>query len=128
MKSSSLLAPRALRRDSTTRSPQGPALKSALRSLQKLLTRRVSWLIISHVTPALTSPKRPVRLALLIFSPFMPVIFLSPRSPGVSSNPYGITGTLNDDRDDVGVNYKRKKLEQLPVQQIQNTRLKPRLS
>jgi len=55
----------------------------------------------------------------------MPVLFLSSRSPGVPSNPYGVTGTLNDDRDDVRVNYKREKLEQLPVQQIQNTRLKP---
>jgi len=32
---------------------------------------------------------------------------------------------LNDDRDDVRVNYRREKLEQLPVQQIQNARLKP---
>ena len=64
------------------------------------------------------SPMRPARLALLIFSPFMPVLFHSSRSPGVPINPYGITGTLSNDRDDVRVNYKREKLEQLPVQQI----------
>ena len=32
---------------------------------------------------------------------------------------------LNDDRDGVRVNYRYKKLEQLPVQQMQNVRLKP---
>jgi len=62
---------------------------------------------------------------LLIFSPFMPVLYLSSRSPGISSNLYVVTGTLNDDRDDVYVNYRREKLEQLPVQQIRNARLKP---
>ena len=41
----------------------------------------------------------------------MPILFLSSRSPGVPSNPYDVTGTLNDDRDDVRVNYKREKLE-----------------
>ena len=39
--SSSLPAPRALGRGSTARSPWGPALKSALRSLLMRLTRRV---------------------------------------------------------------------------------------
>jgi len=68
---------------------------------------------------------RPARLALLIFSPFVPVLFLSSRSPGVPSNPYDVTGTMNDDRDDVCVNYRRDKLKQLPVQQIQNASLKP---
>ena len=43
---------------------------------------------------------------------------------GVPINPYDVTGTLSDDRDDVRVNYKREKLEQLPVQQIQNASLK----
>ena len=47
------------------------------------------------------------RLALLIFSLFMPILFLSFRLPGVLSNPYDITRTLNDDRDDVCVNYRR---------------------
>ena len=68
---------------------------------------------------------RLARLTLLIFSPFMPILFLSSRLPGVPSNPYGVTGTLNVDRDDVRVNYRRKKLEQLSVQQIHNTRLMP---
>jgi len=54
---------------------------------------------------------RPEKLALLIFSPFMPVLFHSSRSPGVPINPYGITGTLSDDRDDVRVNYRREKLK-----------------
>ena len=89
------------RRDSTARSPWGPALKSALRSLQMRLIRRVPWQTTSHVTTALTSPMGPTRLALLIFSPFMPVLFLSFRLPGVPSNLYGVTGTLNVDRDDV---------------------------
>ena len=48
---------------------------------------------------------------MLIFSPFMPVLFLSSRLPGVLSNPYGVTGMLNVDRDDVRVNYRRKKLK-----------------
>ena len=68
---------------------------------------------------------RPVRLALLIFSPFMPVLFLSSRLPGVPNNPYGVIGTLNIDRDDARVNYRRKKLEQLSIWQIQNARFKP---
>ena len=55
----------------------------------------------------------------------MPVLFLSSRSPGVPINPYGVTGTLSDDRDDVRVNCRRKKLEQLPVQHMQNASLKP---
>ena len=62
---------------------------------------------------------------MLIFNPFMPILFLSFRLPGVSSNPYGVTGTLNVDRDDARVNYRRKKLEQPFVQQIHNVRLKP---
>ena len=45
--------------------------------------------------------------------------------PQFQVNPYGVTETLNVDRDDVRVNYKREKLEQLPVQQIQNASLKP---
>ena len=53
----------------------------------------------------------------LIFSPFMPVLFLSSRSPGVPINPYGVTGMLSDDRDGVRVNYRREKLEQLSAQQ-----------
>jgi len=125
MKSSSLLALRALGRDGTERSLWGLALKSALRSLQMRLTRRVPWLTISHVTPVSTSPTRPARLVLLIFSPFMPVLFLSSRLPGVPNNPYGVIGTLNVDRDDARINYRRKKLEQSTVQQIQNARLKP---
>jgi len=68
---------------------------------------------------------RLARLTLLIFSPFMPVLFLSSRSPGVPINPYGVTRTLSDDRDDACINYRREKLEQLPVQQIQNASLKP---
>jgi len=118
MKSSSLLVPKILRRGSTTKSPQEPTLKSALRSLQMRLTRRVSRLIISHVTPASTSPMGPAWSALLIFSPFMLVLFLSSRLPGVPSNRYGVTVTLNVDRDDARVNYRHKKLEQSSVQQI----------
>ena len=87
--------------------------------------RLITWLTTSHVTPASTSPTRPARLALLIFSPFMPILFLNSRLPGVPSNPYGVTGMLNVDRDDARVNYRRKKLEQPSVQQIQNARLKP---
>ena len=56
------------------------------------------------------------KVDLLMFSPFMPVPFLSSRSPGVPINPYGVTGTLSDDRDDVRVNFRREKLEQLSVQ------------
>ena len=125
MKSSSLPALRALGRGGTARSPRGPALKFALRSLQTRLTRRVPWLTTSHVTPVSTSPTRPARLALLIFNPFMPILFLNSRLLGVPSNPYGVTGTLNVDRDDARVNYRRKKLEQPTVQQIQNVKLKP---
>ena len=55
----------------------------------------------------------------------MPVLFLSSWLPRVPSNPYGVTGTLNADRDDTRVHYRPKKLEQLAVQQIQNARLKP---
>ena len=106
------------------RPSQGPTLKSAMRSLQMRLTRRVSRLIISHVTPASTSPMRPARLTLLMFSPFMPVPFLSSKSPGVPSNPYGNAGMLNVDRDDARDNCKRKKLEQSSVQQRQNARLR----
>jgi len=54
----------------------------------------------------------------------MPVIFLSFRLPGVPNNSYGITGMLNVDRDDARINYRRKKLEQPSVQQIQNASLK----
>jgi len=61
----------------------------------------------------------------LTFSPLMPVLFLSSRLPGVPNNPYGVTRTLNVNEDDARVNYRHKKLEQLSVQQIQNTRLKP---
>ena len=56
---------------------------------------------------------RLARLTLLIFGPFMPALFLSSRSPGVPINPYGVTGTLSDDRDDVRVNYRREKLVKL---------------
>ena len=42
--------------------------------------------------------------------PFMPDFFLSSRSPGVPSNPYGVTGMLNVDRNDACVNYRREKL------------------
>ena len=55
----------------------------------------------------------------------MPVLFLSFRSPGVHSNPYGVTRTLSDDKDDMRVNHRLEKLEQLPVQRILNARLKP---
>ena len=55
----------------------------------------------------------------------MPALFLSSRLPRVPNNPYGVTETLNIDRDDARVNYRRKKLEELSVQQIQNVRLKP---
>ena len=55
----------------------------------------------------------------------MPALFINSKSPGVPINPYGITGTLSDDRDDVRVNFRREKLEQLPVQQIQNASFKP---
>ena len=61
---------------------------------------------------------RPVRLVLLKFSPFMhvlPILFLSSRLSGVPSNPYGVSGTLNANRDDACVNYRRNKLEQLSV-------------
>jgi len=112
MKNFSLPALKALGCGSTARSPRGPALKSVLRPLQMRLTRRVSWLSTSHIIPASTSPTRHARLALLIFSPFMPVLFLNSRLSGVPSNPYGITETLNVDRDDARVNYRRKKLEQ----------------
>ena len=60
----------------------------------------------------------------MIFNPFTPVLFLSSRLLGVPNNPYGVIGTLNVNRDDACVNYRRKKLEQLSVQQIQNARLK----
>jgi len=90
--------------------------------------RRTSWPDASHVRFASTSPTRPARPTLLTFSLLTPVIFLSPRLPGVPNNPYGITGMLNVDRDDARVNYRRRKLEQLSVQQsvqwIQNARLK----
>ena len=112
-------------RGSTAGSPRAPVLQFTLRSLQIRLTRRVPWLTISHVTPASTSPTRLTRLALLIFNPFMHVLFLSSRSPGVPSNPYDVTGLLNVDRGDTRVNYRCKKLQQLSVQQIQNARLKP---
>ena len=74
----------------------------------------------NHITrnTASTSPMRPAKLALLIFSPFMPVLCLSSRLWGVPSNLYGVTGMLSVDRDDVRVNYRRKKLEQPSVQQI----------
>ena len=55
----------------------------------------------------------------------MPVLFLSSRSPGVPSYPYGVTRTLNVDRDDALVNHRCKKLKQSSVQQVQNARLKP---
>jgi len=51
-----------------------------------------------------------------------------PQVTRVPNNPYGVTRMLNVDRDDTRVNYRRKKLEQLSVQQsvqqIQNARLK----
>ena len=50
--------------------------------------------------------------------PFMPDFFLSSRSPGVPSNPYGVTGMLNVDRNDMRVNYRHKKLDQPSIQQI----------
>ena len=49
---------------------------------------------------------------------FMPIPFLSTKLPGVPINPYGVIRMLSDDRDDVRVNYKREKLEQLSAQQI----------
>jgi len=65
----------------------------------------------------------------LTFNPLNPVLFLSSRLPGVPNNPYGVTETQNVDRDDARVNYRRKKVEQLSVQQyvqrIQNAKLKP---
>ena len=60
-----------------------------------------------------------------MFSPFMPIPFLSTKLPGVAINSYGVTEMLSDDRDGVRVNYRREKLEQLSVQQIQDTRFKP---
>ena len=80
------------------------------------LARRMSWLTASYVTPASTSPMRPVWLTLLMFSPFMTIPLLSAKLPGVPINPYGVTETLSDDRDDMRVNYRRENLEQLPVQ------------
>jgi len=62
---------------------------------------------------------------LLTVKPATPFLFLSSRLTGVFNNPYGVTGTPNVDRGNVRVNYRRKKLEQLSVQQIQNARLKP---
>jgi len=44
--------------------------------------------------------------------------------PGGPSNPYGVTGILNVDRDDTRDNCKRNKLEQSSVQQRQNARLR----
>ena len=41
----------------------------------------------THVTPASMSPMRPAKLALLIFSPFMHILFLSSRLSTVHSNP-----------------------------------------
>ena len=57
--------------------------------------------------------------------PGYPILFLNSRLPGVPNNPYGVTRTPNVDRGDVRINYRRKKLEQLSVQQMQNVRLKP---
>ena len=45
----------------------------------------------------------------------MTIPLLSVKLPGVSINPYGVTGMLSDDRDGVRVNYK---LEQLSAQQM----------
>ena len=60
--------------------------------------------------------------------PLTSILFLSSRLLEVPNNPYGVIATLNVDRDDARVNYRRKKLEQLSVQQsiqqIQNARLK----
>ena len=65
-----------------------------------VIDKKSAMVTTLHVTPTSTSLTRPARLALLIFSPFMPVLFLSFRLPGVPCNPYGITRTLNVDRDD----------------------------
>ena len=55
----------------------------------------------------------------------MPIPFLRSRSPGVPINPYGVTGMLSNDRDNVRVNHRHENLEQLFVQQIQDVRFKP---
>ena len=67
---------------------------------------------------------RPVRPTLLTVKPVTPALFLSSRLPGVPNNPYGVTRMSNVDRGDARVNYRRKKLEQLSVQQTQNASLK----
>ena len=96
----------------------GIALESALRSSQTRLARRMSWPTTSHVMPASTSPMRPTWLTLLMFSPFIPIPFLSTKLPRVPINPYGVTEMLSDDRDGVHVNYRHEKLEQLFAQQM----------
>ena len=45
-----------------------------------------------------TSPTRPARRTFLALSLLTPVLFLSPKLPGVPNNPYGVTGMLNVDR------------------------------
>ena len=77
---------------------------------------------ITRMAPS-TSPTRPARSALLTVGPLTPILFLSFRLLGVPNNSYGVTRTLNVDRD-VRVNCRHKKLEQLSIQQIQNARLK----
>ena len=72
----------------------------------------MSLLIASCVTLASISLRRLAWSTFLMSSQF--ILFLSTRSSGVPFNLHDVTGTLNDDRDDVRVNYK---LEQLTVQQ-----------
>ena len=60
----------------------------------------------NNVTPASTPPIRPAWLTLLMFSPFMPIPFLSTWLLGIPINPYGVTEILSDDRDGVRINYK----------------------
>ena len=60
----------------------------------------------------------------MTFSPLTLILFLSSRLSEVPNNPYGVPETLNVDRGDERVNYRRKKQEQLSIQQIQNVTLR----
>ena len=98
----------------------------SLRRLPRMrFVQRTSWSDVSHVRPVSTSPMKPARSTLLTISPLTPLLFLSSRLPWVPNNPYDVTGTPNVDRGDMRVNYRRKKLKQLSVQQIQDVRFKP---
>jgi len=123
MKSFSLLAPKALGCGSTVRSPRRSALKSLQRLLRRWPTQRASLLAASHVRPASTSPIRPARPTSLKADLATPFLFLSSRLPEVSNNPWSVTESPNIDRGDTHIDNRRKKLEQLSVQQIQNARL-----